>query len=146
MDKEKVYELALLGLKNSDIAKAMNVTAAAFSKKLDADPELYDSLNRGKCEADGKVVKSLYKAAVGYSVPDVHISNIKGVVTLTPFLKSIPPNVEAAKFWLKNRHPELWSDSQDLNLNGIKELNDLSDEELEKRKESLMNHLRVISK
>ncbi len=73
----------------------------------------------GKEAPDNRVERSLYNRAVGYSHPDVHVSNFQGQVTLTPITKHYPPDVAAAFIWLKNRRPDLWRDRQEVAHTGL---------------------------
>src|SRR5690606_12689348 len=81
-------------------------------------PEFLESLTRGKAQADARVAEALFHRAIGYSHPDVHVSNFQGQVTLTPLTKHYPPDTTAAIFWLKNRSRENWRDKQDVEHSG----------------------------
>lgn len=73
------------------------------------------------CGLKAAVAESLYKRALGYSHPDVHISNFQGMITVTDIVKHYPPDTGAAFIWLKNRQPHKWKDKvevkEDINLN-----------------------------
>ena len=69
-----------------------------------------EALTRAREQADGRVARSLFQAACGYSHPAVHISNYKGEITETPYTKHYPPDAKALALWLKNRQPGLWRD------------------------------------
>lgn len=47
------------------------------------------------------VYHALYKRAIGYSHPDVHISNYQGDITKTDIIKVYPPDPAAAKEFLE---------------------------------------------
>jgi hypothetical protein len=55
---------------------------------------------------------------MGYSHPDVHVSNYQGEITVTPLVKHYAPDPVACIFWLKNRRPDLWRDKVDHSLTG----------------------------
>ena len=64
------------------------------------------ALAAGKAEADGRVERSLYMRAVGYSYDAEKIFCDKnGNVTKVPYREHVPPDVTACIFWLKNRDP-----------------------------------------
>jgi hypothetical protein len=88
-------------------------------------PEFQNAIKVGKAELDERVERSLYQRAVGYSHPDVHVSNYQGEVTLTPIVKHYPPDVAAAFIWLKNRRPEKWRDKQEIDLKADESLAEL---------------------
>lgn len=71
-------------------------------------PAFCNAIKDGKDQADRRVVRRLYERAMGYSHPDVHISNFQGRVTRTPIVKHYPPDPTSCIFWLKNRRPEEW--------------------------------------
>lgn len=66
-------------------------------------------------QADRAVMDALYRVAVGGSYeeelwerrrepPDDRLILVRRAV------KQVPPNLPAAQFWLKNRHPNQWRD------------------------------------
>ena len=60
--------------------------------------------------------RSLYARAVGYNYEAVKIfmpANREKPV-YAPYVEHVPPDVTAAIFWLKNRDPQHWRDSQQL--------------------------------
>jgi hypothetical protein len=63
-----------------------------------------------------RVTRSLYARAVGYNYEAVKIfmpANREKPV-IVPYIEHVPPDVTACIFWLKNRHPEHWRDSQQM--------------------------------
>jgi len=94
---------AFFGLKNVK-------TIQRWKKRF---PTFYESLSTGKAMADTRVEAALYQRAIGYSCPDVHVSNYEGEITLTPIIKHYPPDTTAQIFWLKNRKPEQWRDKHE---------------------------------
>jgi hypothetical protein len=86
--------------------------------------EFSEALKAGKEEFDTKnVEKALRDRALGYSHPDVHISNYQGEITVTDIQKHYPPDTTACIFWLKNRQPDKWRDKQELEHSGNLEIN-----------------------
>lgn len=110
---EQVYQLALLGLTNKEIADVFGVSERTLNTWMNAHPDFATNLRNGKKIADGKVAASLFKRATGYSHPDIHFTVYEGVVTETPFTKHYPPDTVAGIFWLKNRQRREWSDRPD---------------------------------
>ena len=47
-------------------------------------------------------------------LPETHVSNYQGDVTLTDLHRHYPPDTQAARMWLKNRQPELWKDKVEI--------------------------------
>jgi DNA-binding XRE family transcriptional regulator len=118
---EQAYKLCLLGATDVQLADFFGVSKQTVNAWKMAHPEFLDSLKRGKDVADTMVAESLYQRAIGYSHPDVHISNYQGEITITDITKHYPPDTVAAIFWLKNRQPRKWKDKievkEDLGIN-----------------------------
>lgn len=107
---EQARKLCLLGYTDTELADFFDVAESTIHKwKLDHS-EFSESLKKGKQVADSEVVDSLYHRALGYSHPDVHVTNYQGDVTMTPIIKHYPPDPTSAIFWLKNRQKEKWRD------------------------------------
>jgi len=113
---EQARKLCLLGAKDAELADFFGVTEQTINGWKKSRKAFFDALNGGKLEADAKVANSLYQRALGYSHPDVHISNYQGEITVTPITKYYPPDTTAAIFWLKNRRRSDWRDKQDVSV------------------------------
>lgn len=101
---------AKLGATDVELAEIVDVSVRTLQYWKASKPELSEALMVGKGVADERVKRSLYQRAVGYSHPDVHITNYQGVITETPLIKHYPPDTTAGIFWLKNRRPEEFRD------------------------------------
>lgn len=135
------FRLALLGLNDTEIAMALGIENAVFVS-WKRKPEFLKALNKGRKEADSKVVRALYKRACGYQYEDTHVSVIKDSVTQQPIVVTTPvvrhqqPDVAACIFWLTNRQRELWTNTAKIEHSGKitftqnEDLSDLSDVEL----------------
>ena len=64
----------------------------------------------------GSVERSLYERAVGYNYEATKIFMPAGreKPVYAPYIEHVPPDVTAGIFWLKNRDPQHWRDSQQL--------------------------------
>jgi hypothetical protein len=63
-----------------------------------------------------RVERSLYHRAVGYNYKAVKIfmpAN-RSKPVYAPYIEHVPPDVTAGIFWMKNRDPQHWRDSQQL--------------------------------
>lgn len=105
---EQTFKLCLLGATDEELADFFKVARSTINNWKLKHPEFLDALKRGKEKADAEVADALRNRALGYSHPDVHISNYQGSVTITPITKHYPPDTAAAIFWLKNRKPSKW--------------------------------------
>ncbi len=119
---EQARRLALLGQTDAEMAAFFGVSEATFHRWKHAHKDFCESIKEGKADADAKVAAALYQRAVGYSHPDVHVSNYQGEITVTPLTKHYPPDTGAALIWLKNRQPDKWRDriehQADVTVNG----------------------------
>lgn len=107
---EQARRLALLGQTDAEMAAFFGVSERTFHGWKKSHPDFLQSIKEGKADADAKVAEGLYSRAVGYSHPDVHISNYQGEITVTNIVKHYPPDTAAAFIWLKNRQPDKWRD------------------------------------
>lgn len=112
------YRHCLLGATDKDLADLFEVTETTINNWKTEHPQFFESIKKGKQEADTVIAESLFKRAKGYSHRDVHISNYKGQITITKLTKHYPPDTTAAIFWLKNRKPEAWRDKQEVEHSG----------------------------
>ncbi len=107
---ELVERLAMLGLKDTELAHALKITERTLNRWKIAHPEFCQSLKNGREEADGMVARALFHRAIGYSHPEDKIFQFEGSPVIVPTIKHYPPDTAAAFIWLKNRRPDLWSD------------------------------------
>jgi len=118
IDLSQLRSAAESGLTEIQIAKALGISKATVTNYKKQYPEFLASLKKGKSVADERVELSLFQRAVGYSHPDVHVSNYQGEVTITPIIKHYPPDPTSAIFWLKNRRPDKWRDIKATEITG----------------------------
>jgi hypothetical protein len=73
-------------------------------------------LRAGKQVADSRVERSLYQRAVGYRYEAVKIFMPAGRAkpVYAKHIEHVPADVTAGIFWLKNRDPQHWRDSQQM--------------------------------
>ena len=132
----QVYKLALLGLKEAEMAEVMGVSHDTITLWKRTHPEFARELRRGKREADAEVAHSLYQRAKGFWIDVVEPMIWKGEVFQVPKRKYFPPDSQAASKWLALRQRELWAEVQRIentqtNINITKiDLRGFSDDEL----------------
>lgn len=114
---EQAAHLIKLGATEQEIADFFKVSLNTITNWKLRFPEFMGALKLAKEQADSRVEQSLYRRAMGYSHPDVHVSNYQGDVKLTPIVKVYPPDTVACIFWLKNRQPDRWRDKIDIEAN-----------------------------
>lgn len=104
------FNLMLLGFTRKKLAQVFGVDERTVYRWQQDYPEFCQALCRGGAQADGEVAEALFNRAKGAVVPDVHIALHEGRPVITPTAKHYPPDVGAARLWLKNRQPELWKE------------------------------------
>lgn len=111
---KKGYKLSLLGYTDQDLANFFEVNVDSIYEWKKKHEDFSDALKRGKTEADAKVVHSLYRRALGYTVTESEQVMYKGGMHTLETKRKILPDVTAQIFWLKNRQPEKWRDKQEV--------------------------------
>lgn len=110
------WSLAAMGATNEEIASAIGVSKRTIIRWSKEHESFGEALASGKGVSDAKVVRSLYKRAVGYEYTEEKKiveydkeGNIKPV-KVEKITKHVPPDVGAQCFWLKNRQRNSWQD------------------------------------
>jgi hypothetical protein len=110
---EEGRRLALLGATDVEMSEFWGVTEKTLNNWKSAHPGFLQALKDGKAMADGKVVESLYRRALGYSHDAVKILQYEGNPIEVPYTEHYAPDTTACIFWLKNRQREKWRDKTD---------------------------------
>ena len=128
---ELAYNYTLLGATDKDLSNFFDVDEDTINRWKTDFPQFYESLKRGKSEADSVIASKLFHRAKGYDHPEIITASFQGQITDTmEVVKHYPPDTTAAIFWLKNRQPKLWRDkteTENVNLN-----HDMTAEEADK--------------
>lgn len=91
----------------------MGVVESTYYEWKRRFPTLAAAVADGKEVVDVKVENALLKRALGYTYTETKregtVNGIKnGTAKITVIEKTMPPDVAAIIFWLKNRKPEVW--------------------------------------
>lgn len=112
---EEAKNLCLLGATDSELAEYFGIGEATLNRWKLEHPEFRESIRAGKVYADAQVAGAIHRRAVGYSYLDSHVSVDPGAgVVVTAVEKVMHPDVNAAKFWLKNRRKDEWRENYGL--------------------------------
>ena len=112
------HAMAQQGATIREIAQAFDINESTCYRWQHDHPEFGESIKLGKDAADRRVENCLYNRAVGYSYDAIKIMQFNGVPVVEPYVEHVPPDVNAAAIWLKNRKPEEWRDKQEVNHTG----------------------------
>jgi hypothetical protein len=116
---EEARLLARLGATEGEIADFFHVAVSTLAAWKIKHQGFAVALLVGEEIANGRVERSLYSRAVGYSHEDVDIKMTKeGEIIQTPVIRRFPPDTIAGIFWTKNRMPERWRDVKAIEHSG----------------------------
>lgn len=117
---EQAYKLYLLKATDAEVADFFGVTEQTINNWKNDHPEFFESITRGKIQADAEVAEKLRERALGYSHKAVKIFLPAGASepVYAEYTEHYPPDTQAASLWLRNRQPEKWRDKQDHELAG----------------------------
>lgn len=102
------------GATRADLADRFGVTINTIVFWQLEHQEFSDSCKRGREAADDRVEQSFYERAVGYTYDSEKLLVVQGKVIREPIKEHIPPDPRAAEFWLRNRRPDRWKDTKQL--------------------------------
>jgi hypothetical protein len=113
---EQARKLCQFGHTDPELAEFFGVHLQTINNWKAKYPEFLYALKAGKEVADNRVERSLYERAVGYNYEATKIFMPAGreKPVYAPYIEHVPPDVTAAIFWLKNRDPAHWRDTQQL--------------------------------
>ena len=101
---------------NEQIAQNMGITRETLRVWSNKYSVISVALKRGKEIVDRQVENALLKRALGYQYDEVTremVEDGSGRLVVTKVVtKEVQPDVTAQIFWLKNRKPEVWRDTQ----------------------------------
>ena len=103
---------ARMGLTELQIAHNLGISKSTLESYKIKYPDFLDSLKRGKGPVDFEVENALLKRALGgiYTDSSTEDRLVEGkkIRLKKVQIRSIPPDVAACIFWLKNRRPLQW--------------------------------------
>lgn len=106
------------GLSDEQIAHNMGIHITTFYGWKNKYKEFDEAMKIGKEVADLMVENALFKRACGFILEDKKevYSEKDGLKTET-VTKTVPGDVNAQMFWLKNRCPDKWREKMELDQN-----------------------------
>jgi hypothetical protein len=110
----QVEKLCRLGATDKELADFFEVTEQTINNWKETHPIFFESIKKGKIEADANVADRLYQRALGFEHDSEEIKVADGEVIRVPIRKIYPPDSTAAIFWLKNRRSKEWRDKQEI--------------------------------
>ena len=136
---EQVLKLCRLGATDKEIADFFDVTEQTINNWKTQHPDFFESIKKGKVQADAEVADKLYKRATGYTFRETTFEKVgakeettevgeegmesveQDVFKKKVVVKEMPPDTTAGIFWLKNRRGRIksdegqrWADKQEI--------------------------------
>lgn len=122
------------GLTDEQIAHNMGISTTTLYDYKNKYPEFAKALKKGKEVIDREVENALLKRALGYTYQETTQELVKNPETGEVELRStkkvtkhVKPDTTAQIFWLKNRKPDQWRDTKEIDVNANIKLEDFFD-------------------
>ena len=117
---DQVKAIAMRGLSDGEMAEMFGVSKKLFSAWKRFYPGFAEAIEKGRTQADARVIQALFEKATGYSHPDTKIVYDKdgGGFHTYEFTRHYPPSDKAIEMWLTNRQKEHWKNRQDHEVSG----------------------------
>ena len=107
------FKFCLMGATDARLGEFFGVKEQTINNWKKKFPKFFESIKRGKHEADAEVVNSLFGRAKGYNYTEVKDETSAQGKKHTETIKHVHADTGAAIFWLKNRQPKYWRDKQE---------------------------------
>lgn len=114
----QVRKAAKAGCTEIEVADIIGISYNTLIDWQTRYPKFLKAMELGKSQSTKRVKRALFHRAVGYSHDAVKIFNDKGEPVIVPYREHVPPDTNAAIFWLKNRKPDEWQDRTTTELAG----------------------------
>jgi len=110
----RAADYCLLGATNTELGQLLGVAEKTIEQWLVERPSFARAVRRGRVEADARVARSMFAAAMGTKVKERRTRRDKSgaVVETIEVIKEHPPNVAAATLILTNRAGQHWKDKR----------------------------------
>lgn len=120
----------------------MGVASSTYYEWKRRFPAIAEAVAKGKEVVDIKVENALLKRALGYNYTEVKkegtVNGIKnGTAKVTVMEKTMPPDVTAQIFWLKNRKPDTWREKLETYITADGEVEDALSKSLREMAETI---------
>jgi hypothetical protein len=117
---EQAAKLCRLGATDAELADFFGVDERTVNNWKNEHDDFFQSLKDGKVRADAEVADKLFRRATGYEHEAVKVFMPAGASApvYASYVERYPPDTTACIFWLKNRRPDLWRDTQRQELTG----------------------------
>lgn len=104
------------GYTREDISVQLNVSVAQMCVWMQKYPEFFDAMNAERMRADSRVAESLYQRATGQTRKTTRkvVTKEDGTQEIHETYETLPPDVNAQRYWLNNRAPKVWRERSEV--------------------------------
>lgn len=122
VSKKLVYKLYLLGLSDEKVADCLDVSRETLLAWKRDYPEFRSTIKQAKEIADAEVAQAVYRRAKGCKIKATKIfyNAQEDKIVTQDYYERYPPDVNAARLWLTNRHPDKFRDKPEQELDDPK--------------------------
>jgi transposase-like protein len=106
--------MCAMGATRSDLADRFGVNVSTIDAWIFEHEVFSQACKTGQDEADDRVEASYYERAVGYTYDSEKVLIVDGEVIHEPIKVYMPPDPRCGEFWMRNRRPDRWKDSKQL--------------------------------
>ncbi len=105
---EHIYNSALLGLNDIQMAASLSLTYDEFALWREKIPEIDERLTDGRGRANGHAAHALYQMAIGYYYEEEKLYFKEGEALTKMVKRYCKPDKGAAEVWLKAKKRDVW--------------------------------------
>jgi hypothetical protein len=113
---DKAREYVRAGFTREDIAVQFGVNVSQVYEWQAKNPQFAEALNQERVIADTAVASALYQRATGQTrkVTRKVVTAADGTQETHETYETLPPDVNAARYWLNNRAPKVWRERSEV--------------------------------
>jgi len=117
------------GFTDREIAKELEIHQTSLKRFVMAHDELREEIRVWKQAATDRVEAAVYKSALGFHEVEqkpmvVKVDKFQEEIQIVEYERYHPPNVNAGRFWLKNKRGKDWKDTKTIEVGKIEKMSD----------------------
>lgn len=109
---DNVRAMVRAGMTREDLAKNLGISIATLCEWSNRYPEFATAIYKERYIADTNVASALYLRAMGQATKTIRkvVTREDGQQEVHETIETLPPDAQAARYWLNNRAPKQWRD------------------------------------
>jgi hypothetical protein len=109
---KRAREFAMLGADNETIAAFLGISLSTLERWTVEKPAFKRALSKGREIGGVEVVRALHRRAKGFRVRAQKVVVVDKMPQVVEYMEYFPPETQAARFYLTNKHPKEWQERQ----------------------------------